>query len=224
MNEKDKIIDKIKKLYALSTSPNEEEAKSALNKAHELLIKYHIDFDSIDDVEFKEKFTLFERQNIPDWGKVLANIVADYFYCKFHTSYRKQGKFFVFIGTDIDTQIADYTFEYLFNVIKKLLSFYKKTTKYCTSNKVFSYSSGLVAGIRSNLQRQSDIEKGLGLILKENGKFLEWYKNTYKLTSTALSLNSKNRNAYASGYTDGKKIKLRSGVESNPNIRILLGN
>ncbi len=38
------IIDKIKKLFALSQSAIEEEAASALNKAKELLVKYGIEY------------------------------------------------------------------------------------------------------------------------------------------------------------------------------------
>ena len=43
MNEADnKIIDKIEKLIALSSSDNENEAKAAMLKAQELMAKYEI--------------------------------------------------------------------------------------------------------------------------------------------------------------------------------------
>lgn len=46
MNEADnKIIDKIEKLIALSSSDNENEAKAAMLKAQELMAKYEIEME-----------------------------------------------------------------------------------------------------------------------------------------------------------------------------------
>lgn len=48
MNEADnKIIDKIEKLIALSSSDNENEAKDAMLKAQELMAKYEIEMSQI---------------------------------------------------------------------------------------------------------------------------------------------------------------------------------
>lgn len=48
MNEADnKIIDKIEKLIALSSSDNENEAKAAMLKAQELMAKYEIEMSQI---------------------------------------------------------------------------------------------------------------------------------------------------------------------------------
>lgn len=48
MNEQEnKIIDKIEKLLALAGSDNENEAKSAMVKAQELMAKYEIDRERV---------------------------------------------------------------------------------------------------------------------------------------------------------------------------------
>lgn len=56
MNEADnKIIDKIEKLIALSSSDNENEAKAAMLKAQELMAKYEIEMSQINPDKAKER-------------------------------------------------------------------------------------------------------------------------------------------------------------------------
>ena len=56
MNEADnKIIDKIEKLIASSSSDNENEAKAAMLKAQELMAKYEIEMSQINPDKAKER-------------------------------------------------------------------------------------------------------------------------------------------------------------------------
>ena len=58
--EKEKIIDKIRKLLELSkNNPNKEEAILALTKARELMFKHNVDMENIkkDDTNYFEKIS-----------------------------------------------------------------------------------------------------------------------------------------------------------------------
>lgn len=56
MNESEnKIIDKIEKLLALSSSSNENEAKAAMVKAQELMAKYEIRREQLNNGEPEER-------------------------------------------------------------------------------------------------------------------------------------------------------------------------
>ena len=50
-----KIIDKIEKLLALSSSSNENEARDAMTKAQELMAKYEIKREQLKDGEQEER-------------------------------------------------------------------------------------------------------------------------------------------------------------------------
>ena len=65
MNE-DRIIDKIKKLLALTSSPNEAEAKSAMNKAQQLMADYCIQEHKLyQNANFGPQIVMTELYNPP---------------------------------------------------------------------------------------------------------------------------------------------------------------
>ena len=62
--EKEKIIDKIRKLLELSkNNPNKEEAILALTKARELMFKHNVDIENIkkDDTNYFEKIVQLKK-------------------------------------------------------------------------------------------------------------------------------------------------------------------
>ena len=75
-----KILDKVQKLLKLSESPNIEESKLAMEKAHQLLKEHNL---SISDIH--EKSDLIENcfghsRRIVNWKKSLINAICQYNY------------------------------------------------------------------------------------------------------------------------------------------------
>jgi len=66
LQNEDKIIDKIKKLLALASSPNEAEAKSAMNKAQQLIADYCIQEHKLyQNANFGPQIVMTELYNPP---------------------------------------------------------------------------------------------------------------------------------------------------------------
>ncbi|GAB3443792.1 DUF2786 domain-containing protein [Insolitispirillum peregrinum] len=83
MSDTDRMVAKIKKLLALSASPNEAEAAAALSKAKELMEKHSISDTAIrlaDITEAKGKASVADRPN--RWESDLVDLVARAFGCK----------------------------------------------------------------------------------------------------------------------------------------------
>ncbi len=82
----EKIVEKVRALLALSTSPNEHEAAAALNKAQELLLKYkmsmsdmqrldsHVTAQSVEDI-------VFPYDVDQQWRSTLLGIIARANFC-----------------------------------------------------------------------------------------------------------------------------------------------
>jgi hypothetical protein len=93
-NANDRMIDKIRKLLALSQSPNENEAARASEKVQELLAEYNLsmsdvaekDADGVDESIVVEKGAV--TASYP-WRRPLAQAVASMYFCKyFYTTSR----------------------------------------------------------------------------------------------------------------------------------------
>ena len=85
MNEADnKIIDKIEKLIALSSSDNENEAKAAMLKAQELMAKYEIEMSQINPDKAKERpvVSYMSPSFRDDWVVDLGSLIAGNFRCR----------------------------------------------------------------------------------------------------------------------------------------------
>lgn len=144
--EQEKIIDKIKKLFALAerVEGNESEALKAAEKAQELLIKYKLSQseiqlnnpDSIGIIVPRMGKTIvanpFLRQNAKrnvrqNWFESLAEVMAESYFCK--TSFNNQTGEVSFYGLDIDREITVFLFEKLADTAERSRKFYAKQEK-----------------------------------------------------------------------------------------------
>ena len=92
MNEsQNKVIDKIEKLLALAGSDNENEAKSAMMKARELMAKYEIKREQLREGQEEER-AIVHYTSPPfrdDWCKMIASVIADNFRSRVISSSRR---------------------------------------------------------------------------------------------------------------------------------------
>ena len=115
---KDKIVEKIKKLLALGKSGYNAEAKTALEKAAKLMKQYDLEV-TLDEVK-EESITFnsikggFPRRN---WVSVLSLAVAKMFDCMCLT--KKDNSTIAFVGIKSDTELAEALFHFLINDWKK---------------------------------------------------------------------------------------------------------
>lgn len=105
----EKILNKIKNLLDLANNnPNENEAIAAALKAQELMAKYNIELDQLDEKKetreiIKETYYQSGKHEMRKWKIGLAAIIAQNFRCK---TYFLGGKDVVFYGYKEDAKIA----------------------------------------------------------------------------------------------------------------------
>lgn len=123
---KDEVIDKVRKLFQLAKSSNENEAALAATKARELLSKHNLAMSDLSVEEIRSSVEVAEA--FVDAGKVLRNWikglivhVSRAFECQ-HLVRRRPGAspLLSFIGTRADCEVAAYTFRFLVEELKRL--------------------------------------------------------------------------------------------------------
>jgi hypothetical protein len=132
-----KVIDKVKKLLALTDSPYADEAEAAMLKAQELLLKHGL---SISDIQINEEpakevvdeKVLAGRSKISWWEKILSGIIGDNFRCVAY--YRRNEPNVYFIGLKEDVEVAKEVLSYAVIVIRHLSSQYVKANKVFCQN------------------------------------------------------------------------------------------
>jgi hypothetical protein len=103
---------RVKKLLALSKSPNESEAMAALAKAQELMKERRLGESEC----LYERHTVKAAKRLSRWRSVLANAVAPLYYCEtFRSEYHGE---IYFYGDSFDAFMAGEMYRYLSRTIE----------------------------------------------------------------------------------------------------------
>lgn len=196
-NDRERYIDKIRKLFALAgNNPSEEEAASAALQAQRLMAKYSIDPSEVEGGAdtAKQKIIEVETETMRDtrtWRFHLARVVAEAFRCEVFQSCVYEGgrklPRLVFYGYECDAQAAALTFNYLYKAGTRLARAqdreYRK--RYGFASGVFnSFVIGFTRGVEAELKAQSQ-----ELMIVES----EEVKNAYREYSKSMGKVSAHR-------------------------------
>jgi hypothetical protein len=217
------IIEKIKKLLALSNSCNEHEAALAASHVQRLLSEHNLAMADIDTLQKPEKADKVETavaKTMPKWLRHLCSGVSDAFDCQ--AVHHPGTGTMTFIGVGTDVQIAAYTFTYLDKTIRRLCSAYMKrqvgTAISARHRELFrhSYYLGAVSTINQQLttqKKETPVTPGALIPVKKG-----LIKQAISEIGCIRTLHSRrsyiNGGAYSQGQTDGKKIGIHRGVEN----------
>src|SRR3954471_20207380 len=96
MNEKPdmtKVMDRIAKLLALSSSPNEHEAASAAERAHAMLAEYNLSISDVSSASKTEDNFIIDESIMTDslpWRRTLGTMVAKMYFCSYLYAFEKK--------------------------------------------------------------------------------------------------------------------------------------
>lgn len=213
------IREKILKLLNLADSPNEHEAKAALLRARELMAKYKLqpeelqDSKSIKVINRTIGITCTKMTNA--WAVRLSAIIAEHYCCK---AYREhvQGEKKVtigFVGLEEDFEVCVRIYRYAFDCIESRCRAIKADYKgiYAASylrQIVHAYGNGFCTGLYEAFQEQDmQHEKEWGLVLATPGEVLEVMDTMGKATAYVKTVYDDHSLDFAQeGYEDGKKF------------------
>lgn len=126
-NERAKLLDRIRKLLALSASSNENEAAMAAEKAQAMLAEHNLSMHDVkaSDGDDMMKDVIIDNTIVTSshpWRRPLGQAVARLYFCTYYYSIQ-QGKsinIHSFVGADHNVMVAVVMFKYLLETIDRL--------------------------------------------------------------------------------------------------------
>lgn len=212
----EKILNKIKNLLDLANNnPNENEAIAAALKAQELMAKYNIELDQLEDKKetreiVEEVYRQSGKHEMRKWKIGLATIIAKNFRCKVYFINKQD---VVFYGYKEDAKIALHVFTYLYEIGNKLaVRYYNKCKKEGrdTRGVMNTYLQGFRDGAAEVLEKQCT-----ALMIATPKEVTESYEEMTKgwKTSTVKLRVSGDTAAYSNGKSDGKDMATARNIE-----------
>ena len=227
-NDKEKLLEKLQKLFALSKSDNQHEAELALAKANKLMEEHQIGMSEVD--LFEDGGSITENDVTIDGVKpymknimVLSNAAAKFYNAKAvrmmvgHTP----GVKLRFYGTPTDILAAKETFNYLLNSWKSISEHDMKITGYRGHAKIFknSHFFGFALAIEERVKElvaQRDINvkaaTGRSLVVVKDAALNDYLKNI-KMQTVKTAPKRFFRSAYSAGQISGQNIPLSGAIE-----------
>jgi hypothetical protein len=221
MEANDKIIDRIRKLFALAESPNEAEAMSAMEKAHALLLQYNLTVSDLKEEKVTEinEMVFCEAGKMRAWKKVLIYYVTKANYCASYTEvtrgsykYDVKGKQVIkIVGREANVISAKDMLEYIFESIERL-------SRNIDHDMKESYKTGFSEALCKRLKEihkaeEEKVETCTALTVIDSE--LKNHMDQKNLRNSTIKQNIKDAQGYMRGQMDGSSFSLNKQVKGN---------
>ncbi len=229
----EKLLNKIKKLLALSRSSNPYESAKALEMAQKLMAKYQVNQIDIEvsESDSKQKFAQKPAQYVHSLISVINKAFGVEAYI---SSFNSNAIFYcsgkvsaIFYGQEERPVIASYCFDVLFRQVQKarreFIAMQSKRLKRSTLiARADSFCDGWVSGVYQEVTRFA--------LTPEEKKIIKEYKSNLiknlnlKTASTREIGNTRERGYNTSqglGYEEGRKVKLNHGVNGKETPKLI---
>ncbi len=210
----DEVKQRVKKLLALSKSPNENEAALAMKMANQLIAQYKLNEADFSDYT---KISVKSTKRFVRWRAILANAVEQ-LYATYH--YMELNGDFIFFGDELDVFMATEMFNYLTKTVDRMV---KQNIR---KNAKYKFRQSYRSGVASRLYERM---KELGCECSwRNPEQLEqqkkdisaWVHNQTELVSEIPKRAKANMKAWIRGEIDAEGISLNRQMTGSGNRRI----
>jgi hypothetical protein len=217
------VLRKIKKMFALAGSSNENEARTAMVMANNLLLKHNI---SIADVENKKdyvhKYVGEVLSRTPGEYNFISNILSDYFFVltiwmfSYDAKNDRKGSRLELSGSPENVEIAEYVYHYLINQIENLWQNYKRENNIGHQKFRKSFIMGVLMGFKEKLQLDRATSKERGLIWLGDPELNNYYHHLHpRIKTVSTGGHNVYEDAKNEGYSKGKNLNLHLGLKNN---------
>lgn len=232
METNQKIVEKVKKLLALATSPVEAEAKLAAARAQELLVKYNLTLAQVEksdtvlacDKKFIHKVYKNERRKGTEDVYVLSLINSFFFVAVVQSKYFVLGKQnrvsgHSFLGRHHNVEIAEFVYDFLKLKFQQLFADYRQKTK-CSVTSKKDYYYGLYCGLFKQLtEARNKVQTETGLVVSEESELLEFMRKEFSNLSKSKNEKQEINDEFAlqAGSEQGEKMVIARALNGKEN-------
>lgn len=225
------VIEKIKKLLALSESSNEHESNTAMLQVQKLLVKHKLSMKEVEEFEKEVVNVVNDMSDIclttGRWKGSLALVICENFGCYCY-SQKKNGKTYVtFVGKDSDVVVCKIVLEYAIDCIKSRVTSFKRQFKRegrSTKGLEATYALSFIQGLKKAFEEQKKAnEQEWGLVLVKDPEVEKaWSQLTLRKTKYRPTVVN-DIDIVNSAYNDGKRFSVSDRIanDGSDNTRYL---
>lgn len=212
MKSSEAIKEQIRKLLALTASPNVNEASLAMKRAKELMIKYCIEADQLNpaEVEIIEKEyspTFLAKGGLGLFNKFpsIAEQISFQFGCHILICHYGSNNPFKIVGFPTNIEMSEYAID---AIINQCLIDYRRGY---LQNRSLTFSDAFWTGVLRGLHEKFEKPNEVGLVIYDR---IKDYMSKFGAVSIPSSFQG-NTNAVELGQRSGKEAQIYKGVTTS---------
>ena len=208
---------KLQKLLALSASPNEAEALSAMKKCQTLMEKYNIRTIAVNKETNEANITTtcvkgYTKRH-REWESKLAASICNCFDAQGVIQREVDGWNLMFISSASENEIIVGLYKRLRRIISKMSKIYSNDHEGSSVSLQRSYAFGMIETVHSRLITiYKDIPETRALVLVKKKAIDAKMEELFGKIATQRMQSPSNRDAYMQGAVDGKHVNLHKSV------------
>jgi hypothetical protein len=215
-----RVVERIRKLLNLANSTNAHEAQAAMSEANRLLLKHNIAIaDSGGATEHVYKYLGQPVGRVSTELKLLSGILQEHFFVRclwIRTTFAADDRpatLLEITGTPDNIELAEYTYDYLLNVLEDFWVRYRASTRAKASDRS-AYRVGVLMGFRDHLSQQQKVNEERGLIWLGDPGTDEYFAKRHPRTRSMARGTYRPGSAHARGLADGATLRIRPGMKT----------
>jgi predicted SprT family Zn-dependent metalloprotease len=166
------ILDRIKKLLALATSPNQHEAEVAMRMAHRLMLRHNLQHVSSDAVAGAYGFRHLGRctGRVLESDRLLAGLLGEFFFVQpiwvsaFRVADQKRASTLEITGRPENLEMAEYVHGFLQHAAESLWREHKSARGIARNVDRRAFLAGVMRGFADKLRAERNAEQTSGLV------------------------------------------------------------
>src|SRR5215469_2538003 len=216
------ILDKIKKLLALSTSSNPNEAASAAAKAQALLAQYNLDLSQV-EAHSGETSDYCQQDivvgGVSRWRKTLMLVLARPNFCAV-VSYKGTERISI-VGEPHNIEVVKYLYEYLVQQLEPMAATAYRQSGSSMHARTWkdSFFYGAIASIDQRLKEQAQVfadtsEQSRALVVVKDAELRAAMKRYHPNVTPGQRKHLRSQDGFQQGVEAGQRIALHKAIPS----------
>jgi len=214
-----KVVGRIQRLLALGGSPNENEARAAMNAAQRLMLEHNIAWtETAAEQRYGFRQLGEPALRVSAHERILAGLLGEHFFVSpvwvpaWIPSRARRGKVLEVSGSPANLETAAYVHRFLLDTARRLWRTYKASRHPGVGRERSRYLLGVVLGFRERLEEQARGHRAEGLVWVGDAGLDTYVGRRHPRLRTTRRVRFARTPAYEHGKREGRKIQLRKGV------------
>lgn len=210
------VIDRIKKLLALATSPNQHEAEAAMRAAHRLMLQHNLQHVSPEAGGDSYAFRHLGRYTgrVSEADRLLAGLLGEFFFVQpiwvsvFRVEDEKRVSVLEVTGRPDNLDMAEYVHGFLCHAAESLWREHKRERGIRGNADHRAFLAGVMRGFSDKLRAERKVEEASGLVWVGDPQADRYFRTRHPRTRTTSYGSSLGSDAGRHGRAAGRELVL----------------